>query len=81
MKALRSAGCREVLLGRSAEVEEAGGKVHTGDEEAVAALRHPRLCGIDLNSRFETAPGLKDVSLLRPFIGRLRSAWRQRMDN
>ena len=35
MKALRSAGCREVLLGRSAEVEEAGGKVHTGDEEAV----------------------------------------------
>ena len=57
------------------------GGIGPGDEEAVAALRHPRLCGIDLNSRFETAPGLKDVSLLRPFIGRLRSAWRQRMDN
>ena len=36
MKALRSTGCRKVLLGRGTEIEEAGGKVHTGDEEAIA---------------------------------------------
>ena len=57
------------------------GGIGPGDEEAVAALRHPRLCGVDLNSRFETAPGIKDVSLLRPFIERLRNAWRQQTGN
>lgn len=35
-------------------------------------LSHPQLLGIDLNSRFETAPGLKDVEALRRFIAQLR---------
>ena len=30
--------------------------------------------GIDLNSRFETEPGLKDVSALKTFIEALRDA-------
>lgn len=32
---------------------------------------HSRCVGIDLNSRFETAPGFKDVSALRRFLLRL----------
>lgn len=38
----------------------------------IAAFRHPRCVGIDLNSRFETAPGLKDADLLRTFMQRTR---------
>ena len=35
-------------------------------------LRHPQLAGFDLNSRFETKPGLKDVERLRHFLEELR---------
>ena len=35
-------------------------------------LSHSQLLGIDLNSRFETALGLKDVEALRRFIAQLR---------
>src|SRR5574344_3144945 len=35
--------------------------------EDLLAFTHPRLAGYDLNSRFELAPGLKDVSSLRTF--------------
>ena len=35
-------------------------------------LRHPQLTGFDLNSRFETKPGLKDVERLRHFLEELR---------
>ena len=33
---------------------------------------HPAWAGVDLNSRFETAPALKDVGLLADFIKDLR---------
>ncbi len=42
------------------------------DAEAVLSVRHPRFRGIDLNSRFETAPALKDVDKLRKFINTIR---------
>ena len=32
---------------------------------------HPQCIGIDLNSRFETAPGLKDVAALQLFLSQL----------
>lgn len=35
-------------------------------------LCHPQLAGFDLNSRFETKPGLKDVERLRHFLEELR---------
>lgn len=35
---------------------------------AVNQLHHPRMMGVDLNSRFEIQPGLKDVDKLRTFI-------------
>ncbi len=35
---------------------------------SIRAFSHPRLAGIDLNSRFETSPGVKDVSLIKQFL-------------
>ncbi len=34
---------------------------------------HPRFAGVDLNSRFETSPGIKDVGLLKTFINHYRN--------
>lgn len=34
---------------------------------------HEQLAGLDLNSRFETEPGLKDTKLLRSFISKLKT--------
>lgn len=48
------------------------GGIGTGDAEALRAIRHPRFAGIDLNSRFESAPGIKDTALLREFICKIR---------
>lgn len=43
------------------------------DADRLRSFSHPRFLGVDLNSRFETAPGMKDVELLRNFIHRLRA--------
>ncbi len=48
------------------------GGIGPGDEERVLSFRHPRLAGIDLNSRFETSPAIKDVDKLRTFINTIR---------
>lgn len=39
----------------------------------IRSFSHPHLYGLDVNSRFETAPGLKDASLLKRFIDSLSS--------
>lgn len=44
------------------------GGIGPGDVERVKAFHHPMCIGIDLNSRFETEPALKDVEALRSFI-------------
>lgn len=44
------------------------GGIGPDDAERVKAFHHPQCVGIDLNSKFETAPGVKDVELLRKFI-------------
>jgi phosphoribosylanthranilate isomerase len=46
-----------------------------GPEHAaeLAALRLPGLVGVDLNSRFETAPGVKDAGRLAQMLTQLRS--------
>ena len=41
---------------------------------AVRDFRHPALAGVDLNSRFETEPGLKDIARLQQFINELKKA-------
>lgn len=48
------------------------GGIGENDADAVIALRHPRLSGVDLNSRFETVPGVKDVARLSRFIDTVR---------
>lgn len=40
---------------------------------ALAALRLPGLVGFDLNSRFETAPGVKDADKLRMMFDKLKA--------
>ena len=47
------------------------GGIGPGDEEKVRRWRHPRWVGIDLNSRFETAPAYKDVEALATFVSKL----------
>jgi len=49
------------------------GGIGPDDAERILAFRHPRCVGIDLNSRFELSPGLKDVHQLREFIKKIRS--------
>lgn len=44
-----------------------------GSLDALAAFSHPAWAGIDLNSGFETEPGLKDPALLAGFIARFRN--------
>lgn len=47
------------------------GGIGPEDAERVATLDHPLLEGIDLNSRFETSPALKDTQRLAVFLDRL----------
>ena len=44
------------------------GGISAEDITAIKEIKHPRFAGIDLNSRFETEPGLKDINLLEQFI-------------
>ena len=49
------------------------GGIGPGMEERIMAIRHPRFAGIDLNSRFETVPSLKEISKLSIFINNIRN--------
>ncbi len=49
------------------------GGIGPGDAALVKAFRHPRCIGIDLNSRFELAPGLKDADALAAFLQELQN--------
>ena len=49
------------------------GGIGPDDAERISAFSHPMLAGIDLNSRFETEPGIKDVEALRTFLEKIRS--------
>ena len=47
------------------------GGIGPDDASCIKTFHHPKCIGIDLNSRFETAPGLKDISKLKTFINSL----------
>ena len=47
------------------------GGIGPDDAERVKAFHHPQFAGIDLNSRFETAPALKDIQKLTTFLTQL----------
>lgn len=48
------------------------GGIGPDDADDIRAVRHPLMAGIDLNSRFETTPGIKDTARLRDFIHKIR---------
>lgn len=48
------------------------GGIGPEDAGAILSLHHPKFKGIDLNSRFEISPGMKDPELLRRFLDLLR---------
>ena len=47
------------------------GGIGPDDADRVKAFHHPQCIGIDLNSRFEKAPAVKDVDQLRSFLTQL----------
>jgi len=49
-----------------------GGGVGPGDTAKIKALENTGLYAVDINSRFETSPGIKDESLVREFINELK---------
>ena len=44
------------------------GGIGPDDAGRVKAFRHAKCIGVDLNSRFESAPGLKDIGKLKTFL-------------
>lgn len=44
------------------------GGIGPEDASDILKIKHPKFAGIDLNSRFETAPGLKDAAVIRKFM-------------
>ena len=44
------------------------GGIGPDDAEAIKSFKHPMCVGIDLNSRFEKEPGMKDVDKLKAFL-------------
>ena len=44
------------------------GGIGPEDVVAVSDVNHPKMLGVDLNSKFESAPGVKDVELLSRFL-------------
>ena len=47
------------------------GGISPEDADRIKEIQHPKLYGIDLNSRFETAPGLKNIESIEQFINDL----------
>lgn len=48
------------------------GGISPGDVEEIKSFVHPRFAGIDINSRFEIEPALKDIELIKTFIKEFR---------
>jgi len=44
------------------------GGIGPDDAACIRNIRHPQLAGIDLNSRFEIRPALKDIAKLKAFL-------------
>ncbi|MDY4751443.1 MAG: phosphoribosylanthranilate isomerase [Prevotella sp.] len=49
------------------------GGIGPDDAERIKNFHHPMCLGIDLNSRFETEPGMKDIQKLKLFMAQLQN--------
>ena len=57
------------------------GGIGPDDIDRLRDFHHPQCVGIDLNSKFETAPGMKDVEMLKKFINSLTKPHPQPLSN
>lgn len=48
------------------------GGINPYSAKAILEFQHPQLAGVDINSRFETSPGIKDVERIERFLCELR---------
>lgn len=49
------------------------GGINVNDAEALKKFKHPFFYGVDVNSRFEIEPGIKDVELIKEFVKQLKN--------
>lgn len=49
------------------------GGISMEDIEEIKNIQHPNLYGLDLNSKFESEPGLKDLYLVKKFIKKIKN--------
>lgn len=49
------------------------GGINPESTEAVLRFRHPQFAGIDINSGFETSPGIKDAEKIKSFIETIKN--------
>jgi len=50
------------------------GGIGPNDAPVIARINHPMLYGIDINSRFEVRPGIKDVTSIGTFLAELNKS-------
>lgn len=48
------------------------GGISPEDVDLIRKFKHPDFYGVDINSRFEKEPGIKDMSLVLPFVQSLK---------
>lgn len=48
------------------------GGISAEDVAALKKFHHPFFYGVDVNSRFETEPGIKDIKLIKEFVNELK---------
>lgn len=48
------------------------GGISLDDVKAIRKIEHPKMVGVDLNSKFELKPGMKNVGLLKQFMDELK---------
>lgn len=48
------------------------GGITVEDAESIKAIKHPKFYGVDINSRFEIEPALKDIKQIQKFIKALK---------
>ena len=49
------------------------GGISKDDADLIKSIKHPKFIGVDLNSKFEVEPGVKDIKELEKFINNIRS--------
>lgn len=48
------------------------GGIQPEDAEEIAKLEHKRFAGVDINSGFESSPGIKDIDTIKSFLNKIK---------